>query len=471
MRNMCKFIGIILSISIMTTLAGCSGDSGESKTKDTSELTAAESTVAEDNTGGAKETTGATTAAVTTATPTTTAATGALVPASESPHPSRTNLSALAKEYTELPDYPKSKDTWRPLDLRQTDLSAVDLSTDPGDNLDRLLHAEFDAGTRWPDTLLKGFDPQKIMEIARTPGLDIASLHKQGITGAGVGIAIIDTPLLLEHNEYKDRIKYYEEMSLKKYGSYQSDLHSAFMTSIAVGKDCGIANEADMYYISANVWNEDNSQLSWLTYATAVDRVIAINTSLPDSGKIRVISISAAWQPEDAGYKELEAAIKRATDAGIFVVTCNTFIDSGYSFCFQGLDRNPMDNKDTAESYSVVGWPQWLSMQRDGFATYYSGEFQAHAPKEILLVPMDSLLSAEPTGPDDYIFNRVGGWSAAEPFLAGLYALACQVKPDITPEVFWKAALSTGVSKDVSINGIKYTGKIANPVALIASLV
>ena len=445
MKNIIKLIGIVLTISMLTA---CQGHRGATGTRDTSEFATAETTVAEESTSHLQETAEVTTAE------------------SESPTPSFSDLSGLAKSYTELPDYEKGDDTWRPLDLRQKDLSAVDLSGD----LDRLLHAEFDTGTIWPDTLTEGFDPQTVMAIARTPGLDIASLHAEGITGAGVGIAIIDTPLLVEHSEYKDRIKYYEELSLDKYGSYQADLHGAFMTSIAVGKDCGIASGADVYFISANVWNGDNSNLSWLTYAKAVDRVIELNASLSDAEKIRVISISAAWQPGDAGYEELEASIKRATDAGIFVVTCNTFIDSGYTFCFQGLDRSPVDDKDAAESYSVVDWTQWLSMQREGFASYYSEEFAAHTPEEILLVPMDSLLSAEPTGPDDYIFNRVGGWSAAEPFIAGLYALACQVQPDITPEVFWEAALSTGDSKKIDIDGNQYNGKMVDPVALIDSL-
>lgn len=469
MNNKVKLIGIVLTLSL---LAGCQANTAADVTGDAAKWTAAETAVTGNSTESLQETTGAQTdtAADASAGAVSDTAAGTSAAESGSKHPARADLSGLAKSYEEIPDYQKDSDTWRPLDLRQKDLSAVNLSGNQSTDLDRLLHAEFDAGTVWPDKLTKGFDPETVMDIARTPGLGIASLHAQGITGAGVGIAIIDTPLLVEHSEYKDRIKYYEELSLDKYGSYQADLHSAFMTSIAVGKDCGIASGADVYFISANVWNADNSKLSWLAYAKAVDRVIELNASLSDAGKIRVISISAAWQPGDDGYDELEASIKRAEDSGIFVVTCNTFIDSGYSFCFQGLDRNPMDDKDSAESYSVVDWTQWLSMQREEFGSYYSGEFAAHPPKEILLVPMDSLLSAESTGPDDYIFNRIGGWSAAEPFLAGLYALACQVQPEITPEVFWDAALSTGDAKEVRIDGSQYAGKMLNPAALIDSL-
>ncbi len=37
-----------------------------------------------------------------------------------------------------------------------------------------------------------GCDPRKIMADAMNPGLGIRALHKQGITGKGVTVAIID---------------------------------------------------------------------------------------------------------------------------------------------------------------------------------------------------------------------------------------------------------------------------------------
>ena len=50
------------------------------------------------------------------------------------------------------------------------------------------------------------------------------------------------------------------------------------------------------------------------------------------------------------------------------------------------------------------------------------------------------------------------------PYVAGLYALACQVNPDITPEVFWEQALNTG---DVNKQNL---GKIVNPEKLLESI-
>ncbi len=92
-------------------------------------------------------------------------------------------------------------------------------------------------------------------------------------------------------------------------------------------------------------------------------------------------------------------------------------------------------------------------------------------PGERLLVPMDCRTVASPTGPSDYVFYWSAGWSWSVPWIAGLYALACQVDPAMTPERFWAAALKTGQpircrhgDEEVDF------GTIANPAALIKSL-
>ncbi len=84
---------------------------------------------------------------------------------------------------------------------------------------------------------------------------------------------------------------------------------------------------------------------------------------------------------------------------------------------------------------------------------------------------MDSRAVASPTGNSDYVFYREGGWSWSIPYIAGVYALAAQVKPDITPDVFWSTALKTGRTIEISHEGQKYSfGIILDPVALIHAL-
>lgn len=54
------------------------------------------------------------------------------------------------------------------------------------------------------------------------------------------------------------------------------------------------------------------------------------------------------------------------------------------------------------------------------------------------------------------------------PWIAGLYALACQVKPDVTPKVFWQTARTASVVARAKLNGSDVEfGRIINPEALL----
>ena len=88
-----------------------------------------------------------------------------------------------------------------------------------------------------------------------------------------------------------------------------------------------------------------------------------------------------------------------------------------------------------------------------------------------LMVPMGSRCTASPTGPEDYALYDSGGWSGCVQYLAGLYALACQVKPTVTPEEFWSVGLETGKTITIDKDGKTYKfGKIVDPVALVDAL-
>ena len=84
---------------------------------------------------------------------------------------------------------------------------------------------------------------------------------------------------------------------------------------------------------------------------------------------------------------------------------------------------------------------------------------------------MDSRCTAGPSGTEDYAFYAQGGWSWCVPYVAGLYALACQVKPNVTPESFWNQVLATGDTVTLVKDGKQYEfSKIVNPVKLIEAL-
>lgn len=366
--------------------------------------------------------------------------------------------------YADVPKYdPDSDDPWQ-VDLRSSDLTKLDLSKSKED----LLFADFDSQTKWPaaDKMPADFDWQKIMETGKDPGLGIRTLHNQGVTGKGIGIAIIDQPLLTEHQEYKDRLQLYEEINILPDTTAQ--MHGAAVTSIAAGKTVGVAPDADLYYIGAwtGDWKPETDDFTWnfTYYAQAVRRVLEINRSLSEDRKIRVIAMQVGWDASQAGYEEITAAVREAKAAGMLVVSSN--LSETYDWYFQGLGRDPLDDPNQFESYRPGLW--WEKDFYDGMSlTSHRGK----PSQQTLLVPMDSRATASPTGGKDYVFYRSGGWSWSIPYLAGMYALAAQVKPDITPEEFWKTALKTGKTIQLQHDGKEYEfGVILDPQALIDEL-
>lgn len=283
---------------------------------------------------------------------------------------------------------------------------------------------------------------------------------------------IYDQALLVDHQEYKDRVKLYEEIHCF---DNTASMHGPGMASLAVGKNLGVAPAADLYFIgmtNMNFIENNQTEIDFTPAAQAVDRMLEINEMLPKEDKIRVISMSISFCPENKGYKELTAAIERAKKAGIFVISCNLFETYNHKFWYQGLDRDPLADPEKTTSYDVIPWKNWISQIKHitGTDIYYENEFNKYQPQEILLVPMTSKTMASPTGLDDYSFGREGGWSSVEPYLAGLYAMACQVKPDITAEIFLSQAMKTGDKREFTTNNKKYSGKMINPVKLMESL-
>jgi hypothetical protein len=153
-------------------------------------------------------------------------------------HPSPADYSFYNNQNPTLPaKFDPDSSNFFQNDYRSTNLSALDLTH----SLDGLLTSDFDTKTVWPSTkkLPAGFDIQKIMEFGKDPGLGIRHLHAQGITGSGVGIAIIDQPMLVDHQEYATRLRLYEEINVAP--NEHSAMHGPAVASIAVGKTVGVA--------------------------------------------------------------------------------------------------------------------------------------------------------------------------------------------------------------------------------------
>lgn len=338
------------------------------------------------------------------------------------------------------------------VDLRGLNLNALDLT----DAVEDLFYCDFDSRTVWPagDRLPPGFSPEQIMGLGKNPGLGLRRLHEQGVTGRGIGIAIIDQTLLAGHQEYAGRLRWYEEIGV--FSDQPAAMHGSAVASIAVGRSVGVAPEADLYYIAGS-----DFPYYLFNFSQGIRRIIQINESLPADRKIRVISISSGWSPNIPGYYEMVAAVNEARTQGIFVISSD--LEQDYGFRFHGLGRLPLDDPDDFEAYKPgMFWADDFYRSGEMLPDFYAGR---------LFVPMDSRTTAGPGGKDEYVFYRAAGWSWSIPYLAGLYALAAQVDPSITPGRFWSLALESGHTITVEHQGQTYSlSPIIDPNALIEAL-
>lgn len=323
-------------------------------------------------------------------------------------------------------------------DVRNKNLSNYDFSDFGG----RFLTLWFNEKTKFPTepgrmTSSEKYNPAYIMEAGKNPGLGVRDIHKQGITGKGVNVAIIDQPMLTDHPEYKGKIIEYTNLDKST-----ASMHGPGVTSLLVGENTGTAPGARVYYYAAE-FIQDGDKWDATAYATALDMIVEKNKSLPEGEKIRVVSISASPTPSYSegwtnGQKYIES-FERAKEAGILVLDCsseNGIIGAcGYDF------NNPED----------------VTLCRPGFL-----QSNGWNNKKDILAPVSYRTTAEVYNEGDfsYQYTGEGGLSWGIPYAAGVLAMGWEVKPGLSADEMVQILRDTAyVDKD----GFKYI----NPTAFI----
>ncbi|MBN2000575.1 S8/S53 family peptidase [candidate division KSB1 bacterium] len=310
--------------------------------------------------------------------------------------------------------------------FQNVSLKNVDLR----EELELVRRMSFDNLTEWPskELLPPDFDPLDLLKTHKTPGLNIKKLHADGITGKGIGMAIIDQPLLLGHEEYTSQIFRYEATGLL---DLPPQMHGSPIVSIAVGKNIGVAPEASLSYFAVPMWENDNQH-----YIQTLDKIIKLNEILPNNEKIKVVSISDGSFPSKPHYAEIQKIFKKAEEMGILIVNCDPeFLDYGTLNTIAGQDPDNIDN-------------------------YTKGRYTADT--NVLLVPAGNRTLASHMGVDVYVFDREGGRSWAAPYIAGLAALAFQVNPNTAPLKIKKLLIKTAAKT--------LAGPVINPTEFIESV-
>ena len=324
----------------------------------------------------------------------------------------------------------KKLDTWGGFWNARGGVSLVNLDLRGHGKL--LEEMRFDSRTKWPEPnkMPEGFDPARLLDEGKNPGLGIRGLHKQGIDGRGVGIAILDQRLLKNHVEYADRILQYEEIGVPDDQPLQ--MHGPPIVSIAVGKNCGVAPKAFVfYYAMRNTAMPDNA-----IYCDIIDKIIEHNENAGALERIRVVNISAGISSENANFTRWQETQIKAHQLGILVVTTT----SPY-LSYGRLNRIPGGNPDDPNDYYNYGTGKPYSF----------------------MVPVGNKTTASHYGPQVYTYwaGRCGG-SWAAPYMVGLAALAFQVNPDVQPQTIAKQLAKTATHTKA--------GPVVNPPGFIEAV-
>lgn len=312
------------------------------------------------------------------------------------------------------------------------------------DKYDVLITCSWDPETPWPpkDKMPSNFDLKTILDAGKNPGVGINNLQ---VNGAGVNVAIIDQPLLLNHQEYEGNLKEYNSIDCE---NSEPSLHGPAVASFFVGKNIGTARGANLHYWAIPMWKHD-----YLYYSMALEQIIEHNENKPPNEKIKVVSISKGLGPEPRfkNFDVLEKSLKKAREKGIIIITCGSD--------FLGAGCPPDKDRDNPENYDLCYFQK----------PYMDNPKSRKRASELVSIPMDGRTYANREGENKYNFDGSGSYSWGVPYLAGIVTLGVQVDPDLKEEDALRYIKETGTPVNKKVKNKKgellytYTIRLVNP--------
>lgn len=319
-------------------------------------------------------------------------------------------------------------------DYRKNDLSGL--------SYDYLKYQVFDNKTRWPaaDNMPDYFDPAEWLDRGMEPGPGIRELHSRGYTGKGIKVAVIDKPINPGHVEFKGRMHYTEVSG----GNIMKKLHfhGIACASVVAGAECGILPEAEIYYFAV----PDNGKNS-INYLLAMDTLLAVNSTLPEGDKIRVVSISDGIDYSIPRVKERwPQLMEQAAAQDIAVVLSSGDFTHKY-FTWGGAP--PGTDNMNASDYTISPYVA-------GDTTFYAGK---------ILIPSDYRTTASNYASDCYVYRGRGGFSWALPYISGLLGMGWSIAPELSADDLYAVMLEsyTGTTEVFNvIDPVRYINTIEN---------
>ncbi|MDD4796424.1 MAG: S8 family peptidase [Eubacteriales bacterium] len=268
----------------------------------------------------------------------------------------------------------------------------------------------------------------------------VENYHEKGITGKGVGIAILDTGIY-QHVDFtrpQNRIRQFVDLVNNRSQVYDDNGHGTFVAGVAAGNGygskgrfTGVAPEADIYALKTMDHNGNGNSATILKGMQWVaDHAKEYN--------IRVVSLSLG-SPAGAAMRE-DAMVRGAEQLwrqGVVVITA-----AGN----EGPARSTITTPGTSGTVITVGALD--DMRTETYADDKVADFSSRGPAERAVKPdivapgVDIISAAVPNlsfqrenrrlGTAEY--TTMSGTSVSTPLVAGMAALLLQQNPDWTPD-------------------------------------
>lgn len=253
----------------------------------------------------------------------------------------------------------------------------------------------------WPprDKMPKNFYPNKILED------NIKKEQKKSLseTGKGINIAIIDGKFDAHHPEYEKNIKYYQDslpgFELKNNAPHW---HGSMVVGHAVGKNTGIAPDANIYYFTSGKRDNQSGQ----ELIKVLESLIEFNNKQKATDKINILSCS--WTIESMAkneeeYKKINQLLDKIKQNNIKILICHS------------------------EKNDFLPYSKETSFKQEKIRN------------DAIYIPTN-----EKTAPfigDSYFYNKTGGDSSATPYVAGVLACALQKNKSFLTRQNWQQEL------------------------------
>jgi subtilisin family serine protease len=361
----------------------------------------------------------------------------------------------------------------------------------------------FDMATKWPqgDRMPDTDLPARILEKGKYMGLGLSLLSEKGITGKGISVAVIDKPILREHEAFQGNLNYIE-VSPEHAKMGNTHFLGAAVAGILAGKN-GVAPEANLYYFAV-----PDDMEPYARYAEAMGQILELQNTLPKEGKIRIVAVAHGLDQSDVaantgGAKDWSQAIDRARQEGIIVIYPGM---PGLAFTATGCppekDRDDPANyelwswsrakRQVAEKLQTQGASTWDdagkllnaflteetgldSLQAEAINTFvYTGylykdyvnfeewlKVTLAGSGQAIAIPADYITVPTVSGPGQYTYYGAGGLSWSTAYMAGLAALGLQVKPDATEQELFQALWDSATPFYGELRLVSPTGYIA----------